>query len=744
MKKVNLKISGMTCSACQTSLEKKLNKENGIYNATVNLVMSNAIIEYDESILDIEKIEEIINSTGYKSQGIYKMKEEKKKGKISLIIMLILTVMVMFISMIHMTPLPLIPYINPVEYPTNYSVILMVLTIPILLLSIDLIIRGIKNLFKIKPNMDSLVTIGVLSAFIYSIYSTIMVLNGDYSYVNHIYYESAAVVIFFIKLGKYIDKENKEKTKESIKKLIELTPNEATVIIDDEEKVVNVTDIKVGDILIAKPGERIAVDGIVINGYSTVNESFITGEGIPVDKEKDSSLIAGSINYDGYLQYKAEKVGEDTTVSQIIKIVIESAASKAPISRLVDKVSAVFIPIILLLAIISFSYWIYVGESFDFALNIFVSLLVISCPCALGLATPLAMMISTGLLATRSVLVKNSASLEKASKVKTVIFDKTGTLTKGKLGVSEIINFSDYTDDQLLGIIGSIESKSEHPISKAIVSYCSSQKIKLYDVTDFKVIPGYGLIAKYNNLDVIVGNKNLMHENNIDISVAEVSFNHLTKNGSSILYTAINDRLVALIGVIDTIKDSAYEVVSKLNDEKINVVMLTGDNEKTAKYLAERIGINKFYANLLPQNKKEIVDTLKEKGPVIFVGDGINDSPSLVSADIGIAIGNGTDIAIESADAILLGDDLNRLYDFIYVSERTITNIKQNLFWAFFYNILMIPIAMGILIDYNIILNPMIAGIAMTISSITVVFNALRLKRINFKRKKRSKKNEEK
>lgn len=744
VRRVNLKISGMTCSSCQATLEKFLNKQNGIYNATVSLVMSNALIEYDESILNVEKIEELINSTGYKSKGIFKMEKEKKKGKFKLIIMFVLTLLIVTISMIHMTNLPLIPYINPVDYPDGYAVTLLILTIPLLILGGDLIVSGIRRLIKLRPNMDSLVTIGVLSAFIYSLYSTIMVLLTYYDYVYNIYFESAAVVIFFIKLGKYIDNKNKGKTLDSIKKLIELTPNEATILVGDEEKVVNVADIKVGDILIVKPGERIAVDGVVLNGYSTVNESFITGESIPVSKEKGSKLIAGSINYDGYIRYQAEKVGEDTLIHQIIKVVVEAASSKAPIARVADKVSAVFIPIIFILAILSFAYWIYVGETFDFALNIFVSLLVISCPCALGLATPLAMMASTGLLATRSVLVKNNAALEKASTVKTVIFDKTGTLTKGKLGISEIINFSDYTDEQLLGIIGSIESKSEHPISKAITAYCLEQNIKLYEVSDFKNIPGYGIIAKYNNLDVIVGNKNLMIENNIDTAVAEASFNHLTKSGASILYTAINDRLVALIGVIDTIKESSYEIVEKLNEDKINVVMLTGDNEKTAKYIADRIGVPKFYANLLPQNKKEIVEKLKENGPVIFVGDGINDSPSLVAADIGIAIGNGTDIAIESADAVLLGDDLNRLYDFIYVSERTIKNVKQNLFWAFFYNSLMIPVAMGVLVDYNIVLNPMISGFAMTLSSITVVLNALRLKRINFKRKKRSNADEQK
>lgn len=732
MKKVLLKIGGMSCSACSTGLEKFLNKQEGIKNATVNLIMNNASIEYDDEKLNLENIEKFIEKAGFESLGIDNLeKEEKKKSneKYKMIGITIISLLILYISMSHMVGLPVIPYLSMVTHPVNYAISLLILTIIVLFMGKDILRNGIKNLIHRTPNMDTLVTIGVVSSFLYSIWGTIMILQGKVEYVDRLYYESAAIVIFFIKIGKHIENRNKDKTKEALQELMVITPNNATIIKDGHETVVTIDEIQKGDIVICKPGEKIAVDGTITEGTTHINESFITGESTPVRREKDSKVIAGSINYEGTIKYKAEKIGKESTVSEIVRLVVEATNTKAPIAKVADKISGYFVPTIIAISILSFIVWFLITKDFTFSINIFVTILVVACPCSLGLATPLAIVTASGICSKKGILVKTSESLENAHKVKTIVFDKTGTLTKGKLSISRIYNYSNLTENKLLEIIASIENKSEHPIAKAIVIEAKERNIPIKDTTDFKAIPGYGVYAKYEKDEYLIGNKKLMEDNNIKIN-NEQDEEKLTDDANSILFVAKNNKLIALIGVKDTLKENVEQVIKKLKSKNINIVMLTGDNEKTAKSIAEKIGIDTVIANVKPKEKAEHIKRLKEKGIVMMCGDGINDSVSLVTADIGVSVSSGTDIAMDSSNVVLMNDNLEKINDLIYISKRTIRNVKENLFWAFFYNICMIPIAMGVLEPFGIAMNPMVAAFAMTISSLTVVLNALRLRNI--------------
>ena len=732
MKKVLLKIGGMSCSACSTGLEKFLNKQEGIKNATVNLIMNNASIEYDDEKLNLENIEKFIEKAGFESLGIDNLeKEEKKKSneKYKMIGITTISLLILYISMSHMVGLPVIPYLSMVTHPVNYAISLLILTIIVLFMGKDILRNGIKNLIHRTPNMDTLVTIGVVSSFLYSSWGTIMILQGKVEYVDRLYYESAAIVIFFIKIGKHIENRNKDKTKEALQELMVITPNNATIIKDGHETVVTIDEIQKGDIVICKPGEKIAVDGTITEGTTHINESFITGESTPVRREKDSKVIAGSINYEGTIKYKAEKIGKESTVSEIVRLVVEATNTKAPIAKVADKISGYFVPTIIAISILSFIVWFLITKDFTFSINIFVTILVVACPCSLGLATPLAIVTASGICSKKGILVKTSESLENAHKVKTIVFDKTGTLTKGKLSISRIYNYSNLTENKLLEIIASIENKSEHPIAKAIVIEAKERNIPIKDTTDFKAIPGYGVYAKYEKDEYLIGNKKLMEDNNIKIN-NEQDEEKLTDDANSILFVAKNNKLIALIGVKDTLKENVEQVIKKLKSKNINIVMLTGDNEKTAKSIAEKIGIDTVIANVKPKEKAEHIKRLKEKGIVMMCGDGINDSVSLVTADIGVSVSSGTDIAMDSSNVVLMNDNLEKINDLIYISKRTIRNVKENLFWAFFYNICMIPIAMGVLEPFGIAMNPMVAAFAMTISSLTVVLNALRLRNI--------------
>ena len=731
MKKVLLKIDGMTCSACSTGLEKYLNKQDGIKQATVNLIMNNANIEYDDKKLNLEQVEKFIEKAGFLSLGIDNFeKEEKKKTneKYKLLAITIISILVLYISMSHMVRLPVIPFLNMMIYPVNYAISLFILTTIVLILGKDILRNGYKNLIHKTPNMDTLVMIGVLASYIYSIYGTIQILKGHAMHVEELYYESSAVVIFFIEIGRYIENKNKDKTKEALQQLMTITPNNAVILKDGKEITVTLDEIQKGDIVICKPGEKIAVDGEVVEGTTHINESFITGESVPVKREKGSKVIAGSINYEGTIKYKAEKIGKESTVSEIVRLVTQATSTKAPIAKIADTISGYFVPVVLVIAFLAFCIWMLISKNFATAINIFVSILVVACPCSLGLATPLAIVIASGNASKKGILVKTSETLENAHKVKTICFDKTGTLTKGELSISKLYNYSNIDEKEILKIVASIENKSEHPIARAIVKKAQDEKINLEEIKEFKAIPGFGVEAIIESGEkYLIGNKKLMLENNIKIE-NEKDEQELVSDGNSILFVSSNNKIVALIGVKDILKENVKEVIKKLKQRKINLVMLTGDNEKTAEIIAKEIGIEKVISNVTPKEKAKQIKKLKEDGIVMMCGDGINDSVSLVTADIGVSVSSGTDIAIDSSQVVLMSDNLEKIDDLIDISKKTIRNIKQNLFWAFFYNICMIPIACGVLIPFGISMNPMIAAFAMTVSSLTVVLNALRLR----------------
>lgn len=731
MKKVLLKIDGMTCSACSTGLEKYLNKQDGIKQATVNLIMNNANIEYDDRKLNLEQVEKFVEKAGFLSLGIDNFeKEEKKKTneKYKLLAITVISILVLYISMSHMVELPVIPFLNMMIYPVNYAISLFILTTIVLILGKDILRNGYKNLIHKTPNMDTLVMIGVLASYIYSIYGTIQILKGHAMHVEELYYESSAVVIFFIEIGRYIENKNKDKTKEALQQLMTITPNNAVILKDGKEITVTLDEIQKGDIVICKPGEKIAVDGEVVEGTTHINESFITGESVPVKREKGSKVIAGSINYEGTIKYKAEKIGKESTVSEIVRLVTQATSTKAPIAKIADTISGYFVPVVLIIAFLAFGIWMLISKNFATAINIFVSILVVACPCSLGLATPLAIVIASGNASKKGILVKTSETLENAHKVKTICFDKTGTLTKGELSIYKLYNYSNIDEKEILKIVASIENKSEHPIARAIVKKAQDEKIKLKEIKEFKAIPGFGVEAIIESGEkYLIGNKKLMLENNIKIE-NEKDEQELVSDGNSILFVSSNNKIVALIGVKDILKENVKEVIKKLKQRKINLVMLTGDNEKTAEIIAKEIGIEKVISNVTPKEKAEQIKKLKEDGIVMMCGDGINDSVSLVTADIGVSVSSGTDIAMDSSQVVLMSDNLEKIDDLIDISKKTIRNIKQNLFWAFFYNICMIPIACGVLIPFGISMNPMIAAFAMTVSSLTVVLNALRLR----------------
>lgn len=726
MQKVILNIKGMSCSACSNSLEKYLNKQNGIINATVNLVLSQASIEYVDN-LSIEDLNKFISDAGFESLGIYDETKINKTNKSNKIIIPItfLTILVLYISMSHMLSLPSIPYLDMMKNPINYTISLLILTIPYLIYGFDIIKNGYKNLIHAHPNMDTLVFIGVLSSLIYSIYNTILLLKGNTSLVDSLYYESCIVVIYFIKLGRQIETKNKEKTLDAIKELVTITPSYALLKVGNEVKEVTIDEIKKNDILVCKPGMKLAVDGVITNGTTHIDESFITGESIPSKKEKGSKVIAGSLNIDGYIEYKAEKIGKNSTISEIVRLVVEATNTKSPISKLADKVSGIFVPLVMLIATITLISYLLLGYNLNISLTRFVTVLVISCPCALGLATPLAVVVAMGITARNGILIKTSEVLEAINKVDTIVFDKTGTLTYGNLKISKLCNYSNYNNSKLLNIVSSIESKSNHPIASAFKT-----NDKLQKVTNFKNIDGIGLKGVTNNKEYYIGNNKLIKKLKINNTHSKDELD-LVNNGNSIIYVIEDNNIIALIGVKDIIRKEAKEVIKKLNNMNKNVIMLTGDNEITAQVIAKELGIKEVIANVLPKEKSEKIKELMNNNKyVMMVGDGINDAVSLITANIGIALSSGTDIANNSADVILMNNNLINIINMFHISKKAITNIKQNLFLAFFYNICMIPLAIGLLSKWNINMNPMLGSIAMTLSSITVVLNALRLKNI--------------
>lgn len=737
MKKIILAIDGMTCSACSNGLEKYLNKQKGISSASVNLVMSNALIEYNEKLLNQEKIEEFVKQAGFKSLGLYKdieQKDNRKKEKIKFIIFTILAIILMYISMGHMIGLPSLEILDMHKNPLIYTSVLLVLTIAFIIYGFDIIKNGYKNLIHKSPNMDTLVSIGILSSILYSLFSMFMIIRGHHEYVESLYFESAAIIIYFVKLGRYIDGISKDKTKDAIQKLVQITPKDAVIKVDGKEKRVTIDEIRQGDIVVSKPGEKIAVDGEIINGKTHLDESFITGESKPSLKEVGSKVIAGSINYDGYIEYKAEKIGKDSTISEIVRLVVEATNTKAPIAKLADKASSYFVPAVMIIAVVTFIVYLILGFEFGSAINAFISVLVVACPCSLGLATPLAIVVSEGKCATNGILVKKSETLENAGKTNVIIFDKTGTLTYGTLRIAEVINYTEKEDKEIIKLAASLEQKSTHPIAKAFTQYLTDNKQDPLEVKDFNNVSGYGLTGTVDGKRIVLGNSKILEKENIKLSKEDAKKykedeEKLASKGNSIVYLVVDNKVLAIIGVNDVIRENTKEVISKLNDRGIKTIMLTGDNKQTAEKIAKEIGITEVIADVTPHQKAETVKKLKaENKYVMMCGDGINDSPALANSDIGVSVNSGTDIAIDSSDVILTRNDLNSIVELLDISKKTVRNIKQNLFWAFFYNALMIPIAIGLLRPLGIEINPMIASLAMVFSSLTVILNALRLR----------------
>ena len=729
MKKIILKIDGMTCSACSSSLEKYLLKQEGIDDALVNLVMSSASITYEDNIT-MDDLNRFVSEAGFKSLGLYNENEDKDNNRTKYFVVNgLLALLVLYISMSHMIHLPVIPFLHMINYPVNYSVCLFIFSLYFIYFGKDIIISGIKNIKYKSPNMDTLVTLGVVSSFIFSTFNMIMILKGNNEYVENLYFESVCIILYLIKFGRYIDGISKEKTKDTIKGLVTITPNKAILFINNKEKKVSIDEVKKGDILIVKPGNRFAVDGVIVKGSTHVDESFISGESIPIKKSINNKVVAGSINLDGEVLYKAENIGRDSTISEIVRLVVEATNTKAPIARIADKVSGIFVPVVIFIALLTLIIHLILGASFNESIVYFVTVLVCACPCALGLATPLAIVVSEGLCAKNGILVKKSEILENVNKIDVIVFDKTGTLTYGNLRISKIINKSNYSDNDLIEIVSSLENKTAHPIASSFKEYSKTNNLKSLDVDDFKNIAGIGLSGTINDKSYLIGNNKLFDKYKINNNMLREE-KKLSLDGNSIVYVIEDKKVIGIIGVKDIIRDNAKDVINKLKNIGKRIIMLTGDNEITADIIAKSIGIKEVIANVSPKDKSNKIKELKNKGfKVMMVGDGINDAPSLSLADIGVSLNSAIDIAVDSADVILMRNDLNSIYNLFDIGKRTLGNIKENLFWAFFYNVCMIPISCGLFEFINITMNPMIAGLAMTLSSFTVIINALRLKR---------------
>ncbi len=735
-----LRIEGMTCAACAKTVEKAVQKQEGVIGANVNFATEKLNVSYEPSKVSIPDIKKAVEKAGYKAleeQTAVDTDKEKKEKEIKLlwkkfIISAIFTVPLLYISMGHMLGLPLPHFIKPMMNPVAFALSQLLLTIPVVISGNRFYTVGFKALFRRSPNMDSLIAIGTSAALLYGIFATIKIIGGDADYAMDLYFESAAVILTLITLGKYLESVSKGKTSEAIKKLMGLAPKTAMVIRNGKETEISIEEVEVGDVIIVKPGEKMPVDGEVVEGTTAVDESMLTGESIPVEKNAGDKIIGASINKNGTIQYKATKVGKDTALAQIIKLVEDAQGSKAPIAKLADVISGYFVPIVISLAVLSGLAWFFLGgETGIFALTIFISVLVIACPCALGLATPTAIMVGTGKGAEHGVLIKSGVALESAHKIQTIVFDKTGTITEGKPKVTDVVVTNGITQDELLQLAASAEKGSEHPLGEAIVKGAEEKGLEFKKLEFFKAIPGHGIEVRIDGKDILLGNRKLMADSRISLENLEESSDRLAGEGKTPMYIAVDAKLAGIIAVADTVKENSKKAIEKLHQMGIKVAMITGDNKRTAEAIARQVGIDRILAEVLPQDKANEVKKLQAEGKkVAMVGDGINDAPALAQADIGIAIGSGTDVAMESADIVLMRSDLMDVPTAIQLSKKTIKNIRENLFWAFGYNILGIPVAMGILhIFGGPLLNPMIAGAAMSLSSVSVLANALRLKR---------------
>lgn len=738
-----LSVEGMTCASCSNAVERVTRKLEGVEEANVNLATEKLFITYDPSILRISEIKKAVEKAGYKAveeeEDTVDTDKEKKEREIKtlwikFLVSAIFTIPLLYISMGHMMGAPLPQILDPMHNPLNFALVQLFLTLPVVIAGNRYYTVGMRTLIKGSPNMDSLIAIGTGAAFIYGVFATLKIMGGDHGYAMDLYFESAAVIITLITLGKYLEAVSKGKTSEAIKKLMGLQPKTAIIIKDGQEVEISIDEVETGDIILVKPGEKIPVDGVVVKGNTSVDEAMLTGESIPVEKNIGDNIIGASINKNGSIKYKATKVGKDTALAQIIKLVEDAQGSKAPIAKMADVISGYFVPIVIGLAILSGLGWYFIGgESSTFSLTIFIAVLVIACPCALGLATPTAIMVGTGKGAENGVLIKSGSALETAHKIQTIVFDKTGTITEGKPKVTDIVVLDGISQDELLILTASAEKGSEHPLGEAIVRAAEEKNVAFKKNESFKAIPGHGIEVGIEGKTILAGNRKLMIDRNISLKDLETASDRLAEEGKTPMYVAVDEKIAGIIAVADTVKENSKRAIERLHEMGIQVAMITGDNRRTAEAIAKQVNIDIVLAEVLPEDKANEVKKLQAEGKkVAMVGDGINDAPALAQADVGIAIGSGTDVAMESADIVLMRSDLMDVPTAIQLSKSTIKNIKQNLFWAFGYNTLGIPVAMGLLHLFGgPLLNPMIAGAAMSLSSVSVLTNALRLK--NFK-----------
>ncbi|MBC6977694.1 copper-translocating P-type ATPase [Streptococcus cristatus] len=744
--KKEYKLSGMTCAACAMTVEMAVKDLETVEEVSVNLATERLSL-LPKAGFDSQQVLDAVAEAGYQAEekgkdrpsdvneeAVIKAQELQKK-KQELLILLLTVLPLLYISMGSMIGLPLPSFLDHIAHPLVFVLSQLLLTLPAVWIGRGFYQRGFRNLIKRHPNMDSLIAVGTSAAFFYSLYSVSQVFLGHHDFVHQLYFESVAVIIALVLLGKYLESSAKGRTSQAIQSLLELVPSQATVIRYGEAVTIDTEDIRVGDIIRIKPGERMPVDGLVTEGQTFVDESMMTGESVPIEKKVGDTITSATINQNGSIDYQATRVGSDTTLAQIVRLVEEAQGSKAPIAALADKISLYFVPIVLGLATLSALGWYFLaGESLSFSLSIFIAVLVIACPCALGLATPTAIMVGTGKGAENGILIKSGQALEAAYQLDTIVLDKTGTITVGKPSLTDLLPLSAFNRSDLLRLIASAEQHSEHPLAQAILEAAEEEGLDLLPVSHFEAIVGRGLAAQVEGRHLLVGNESLMKEKHIDSSAFQEQLLELSQEGKTAMFVAVDGQLAGILAVADEMKSSSLKAVQELQSMGLEVIMLTGDREETATAIAQKAGIQKVIAGVLPDGKAAAIKNLQEAGKKLaMVGDGINDAPALVQADVGIAIGSGADVAIESADVVLMHSDLQDVVKAIKLSQATICNIKENLFWAFAYNTLGIPIAMGLLHLFGgPLLNPMLAGLAMSLSSVSVVANALRLGRFKF------------
>lgn len=737
-------IEGMTCASCAQTIEKAVGKLSGVDKASVNLATEKMQVSYNPSAISVYDVTGAVSNSGYaavletthtqdNSRAEKREKKEKRMKQLSnrFGISIIFTIPVLIISMGPMVGMPLPNIVDPMINAFNFSLLQLILTLPIMVVSWEYFQKGFKTLFKGHPNMDSLIALGTASAFVYSLAATIRTGLGYGNFSDLLYYEVTGVILTLHTLGLFLEERSKGQMSSAIEKLVNLAPKTARVIRNGVEQEITVDEVALGDVIRVRPGESMPVDGVVVEGRTSVDESMLTGESIPVEKESGDEVIGASINKNGSIDYRATRVGSDTTLSQIIKLVEDAQGSKAPIARMADIITGYFVPIVIALAVLAGIAWLIAGQSGIFVLSVIITTLVIACPCALGLATPTSIMVGTGKGAEHGVLIKSGEALETTHNLDTIVFDKTGTLTEGKPIVTDILVTPLITKENLLYYAASGETGSEHPLGEAIVQKSKEENMTLAKPDHFEAIPGYGIRVEIEGKDMYIGNRKLMLEQKIDLSSMEKESDRLADEGKTPMYLSVDGELAGIIAVADTLKENSMKAVKELRRRGVEVIMITGDNKRTAKAIAKQVGIDSVLSEVLPEDKAEEVKKLQEAGKkVAMVGDGINDAPALAQADVGIAVGSGTDVAIESADIVLMRNDLTAVLTAIDLSHATLRNIKQNLFWAFAYNLVGIPVAMGLLYIFGgPLMSPMFAAVAMSFSSVSVLLNALRLRR---------------